>query len=92
MNYRHLFANGKIGSLVLKNRVVMPAMGTSMAGPNGEITEQQIAYYEERAKGGTGLIITEYTSIDYESGKQIIISQGSMEICLCQGFIDWLML
>ncbi|MEH7245946.1 FAD-dependent oxidoreductase [Neobacillus niacini] len=69
MKYSHLFEKGKIGSLELKNRVVMPAMGTSLAGPNGEVTDHQIAYYEERAKGGTGLIIVEYTSIDYDYGK-----------------------
>ncbi|WP_042355711.1 FAD-dependent oxidoreductase [Bacillus rubiinfantis] len=69
MNYRHLFENGKIGSLTLKNRIVMPAMGTNLSGPNGEVTPQQIAYYEERAKGGTGLIIAEFTCIDYEYGK-----------------------
>ncbi|MDF2790124.1 MAG: NADH:flavin oxidoreductase/NADH oxidase [Neobacillus sp.] len=69
MKYNHLFEKGRIGKLVLKNRVVMPAMGTSLSGPNGEVTDHQIAYYEERAKGGTGLIIVEYTSIDYEFGK-----------------------
>ncbi|MCM3690702.1 FAD-dependent oxidoreductase [Neobacillus niacini] len=69
MKYNHLFSKGKIGNLVLKNRVIMPAMGTNLGGPNGEVTDHQIAYYEERAKGGTGLIIVEYTSIDYEYGR-----------------------
>jgi 2,4-dienoyl-CoA reductase-like NADH-dependent reductase (Old Yellow Enzyme family) len=69
MKYNHLFSKGKIGNLVLKNRVIMPAMGTNLGGPNGEVTDHQIAYYEERAKGGTGLIIVEYTSIDYDYGR-----------------------
>ncbi|WP_251554813.1 NAD(P)/FAD-dependent oxidoreductase [Neobacillus muris] len=69
MSYRHLFEKGRIGSLTLKNRVVMPAMATNLAGHNGEVTDHQIAYYEERAKGGTGLIITEFTCIDYSLGK-----------------------
>lgn len=69
MTYRYLFKEGRIGSLVLKNRVVMPAMGTGLPGPNGEMTDHLIAYYTERAKGGTGLIITEYTSVDYTLGK-----------------------
>ncbi|MBM7651281.1 2,4-dienoyl-CoA reductase-like NADH-dependent reductase (Old Yellow Enzyme family) [Neobacillus cucumis] len=47
----------------------MPGMGTNLAGPNGEMTDHQIRYYEERAKGGTGLIITEFTTIDYELGR-----------------------
>jgi 2,4-dienoyl-CoA reductase-like NADH-dependent reductase (Old Yellow Enzyme family)/thioredoxin reductase len=69
MSYEHLFEKGKIGNLTLKNRVVMPGMSTNLAGPNGEITDHLIRYYEERAKGGTGLIITEFTTIDYELGK-----------------------
>lgn len=69
MKYNHLFSKGRIGNLVLKNRVIMPAMGTNLGGPSGEVTDYQIAYYEERAKGGTGLIIVEYTSIDYDYGR-----------------------
>lgn len=69
MNYNHLFSKGRIGNLELKNRIIMPAMGTNLGGPNGEVTDHQIAYYEDRAKGGTGLIIVEYTSIDYEYGR-----------------------
>ncbi|WML37948.1 FAD-dependent oxidoreductase [Neobacillus sp. OS1-2] len=69
MSYHHLLGSGKIGNVTLKNRIVMPGMCTNLAGPTGEITDHQIRYYEERAKGGTGLIITEFTSIDYELGK-----------------------
>ena len=72
MHYENIFKEGKIGSLTLKNRIVMPAMGTNLAGPEGEVTDELIAYYEERAKGGTGLIITEFTCIDYEYGKGFI--------------------
>ncbi|WP_040209272.1 oxidoreductase [Neobacillus jeddahensis] len=69
MKYNHLFKKGTIGNLVLKNRVIMSAMGTNLAGPNGEVNDHLIAYYEERAKGGTGLIIVEYTSVDYKYGR-----------------------
>ena len=44
-------------------------MSTRLASSNGEITDGQIRYYEERAKGGVGLIITEFTTIDYELGR-----------------------
>lgn len=71
MRFSHVFKEGKIGDLLLKNRVVMPGMGTGLASPNGEVTDQLIRYYEERAKGGTGLLITEFTSIDYEFGKSM---------------------
>lgn len=69
MSYHHLFQQGKIGNITLKNRIVMPGMSTNLASSNGEVTDTQIRYYEERAKGGTGLIITEFTTIDYELGK-----------------------
>ena len=69
MHYPNIFKEGKIGNLTLKNRIVMPPMGTNLAGPEGEVTDQLIAYYEERAKGGTGLLIVEFTCVDYEYGK-----------------------
>lgn len=62
MNYKKLFSSGKIGTMELKNRIVMPAMETAL-GSGGEATDRIIAYYEERAKGGCGLIITEITRV-----------------------------
>jgi len=56
-----LFEKGKIGNMELKNRIVMPPMGTT-ADPDGGFSEQSVAYYEERAKGGVGLIITGYSA------------------------------
>lgn len=72
LKYNHLFSTGKIGNLTLKNRIVMPPMGTNLSDPDGEITDRQIRYYEERAKGGVGLIVVEVASIDYEYGKASI--------------------
>ncbi|OMF23157.1 FAD-dependent oxidoreductase [Paenibacillus sp. FSL H8-0259] len=68
MKYEKLFAAGRIGRLELKNRIVMPAMGTSLAAASGEASDEMIAYYEERAAGGCGLIITEITRVDNETG------------------------
>lgn len=68
MKYKHLFSKGSIGSLELKNRVVMPAIGTSFATASGEASSELIRYYEERAKGGCGLIITEIAKVDEEYG------------------------
>ncbi len=52
-----LFEKGKIGSLELKNRIFMTPMGTAY-DPDGGFSKRAINYYAERAKGGTGLIIT----------------------------------
>lgn len=63
MNYNKLFEPGKIGSLTLKNRFVMGAMGVGFAELGGTPTERTKAYYEARAKGGYALIITEVTRV-----------------------------
>lgn len=68
MKYEKLFARGKIGNLELKNRIVLPPMGTNMASYTGEATDEIIRFYTERAKGGCGLIITEITRIDDVTG------------------------
>lgn len=68
MDYKKLFVKGKIGRLELKNRIVMPAMGTGFASSTGEASDEIIKYYEARARGGCGLIITEVTRVDEDTG------------------------
>lgn len=51
------------GKLKLKNRLVVPAMSTLTATPEGASTEQFAAYLERKAQGGWGLIITEYYGV-----------------------------
>ena len=63
MKYDKLFETAKIGSLTLKNRFIMGAMGVGFAEMNGNPTDRTVAYYEERAKGGYALIITEVTRV-----------------------------
>jgi len=72
MNYNYLFKKGKIGNLTLKNKIVMPAIGTLLATSTGEASDRIIRYYEERAKGGCGLIITEITRVDNVTGVGIL--------------------
>lgn len=67
-NYEKLFSPITIQRMTLKNRIVMPPMGTNFAGPNGEITDEHISYYEQRAKGGTGLIILENACLAFPLG------------------------
>lgn len=68
MKYEKLFEKGKIGRLELRNRVVMTAMGVMLGDWNGCATPEYARFYEERAKGGCGLIIPEFTSVDPDSG------------------------
>lgn len=61
MNKMKLFEKGKIGNFTVKNRLVVPPMGIT-ADPDGGMSERGIRYYEERAKGGFGMIITGYSA------------------------------
>ncbi len=47
----------------------MTAMGNHLADPGGFVSDRDIAFYAERAKGGCGLIITECTAVDWAHGK-----------------------
>jgi len=53
----------QINSLELKNRLVVPAMGTDFANSDGTVSERLKDYLVARADGGFGLIITEITAI-----------------------------
>jgi 2,4-dienoyl-CoA reductase-like NADH-dependent reductase (Old Yellow Enzyme family)/thioredoxin reductase len=59
----NLFSPIRVGTLELKNRIVMAPMGTNLASPEGRVTDKLIAHYKARAQGGVGLIITEDTTI-----------------------------
>ena len=62
--YECLFEENQIGTMKLKNRLIVPAMSTRFVGEDGRATEQFTAYHETRAKGGWALIITEDFLID----------------------------
>lgn len=66
--YKKLFTPGKIGSLTIPNRIAMTAASASLSQPDGTMTEEMLAYYEARAKGGVGLIITEMVCVDEDRG------------------------
>ena len=62
-DYSPLFQKGRIGPLELKNRLVMAPMGNSLAGVDGQVSKEMLAYYKARAVGGAGLIITQFAAI-----------------------------
>jgi 2,4-dienoyl-CoA reductase-like NADH-dependent reductase (Old Yellow Enzyme family)/thioredoxin reductase len=68
MAFENLLSPINIGTLKIRNRVVMGAMGSGTAHDNATVSECECAYYAERAKGGVGLIITEVTRINNETG------------------------
>ncbi|MFZ1988886.1 MAG: FAD-dependent oxidoreductase, partial [Alphaproteobacteria bacterium] len=75
---RKIFEPYQAGRLSLKNRIVMPAMGTMYGAEDGCVTQRLKDYYEERAKGGMGLVIVEMACVDAPvgrmGGRQLIIN------------------
>lgn len=65
--YPNLLSPGKIGSVQLRNKTVMAAMGMSQAD-NGFVNKAVINHYAERSKGGVGAIIVEVTCVDSPLG------------------------
>ena len=80
MKYEKLFSRGKIGPLTLRNRIVLTSIGTNMVGYTCEANDAIIGFYEARAKGGCGLIITEISRIDNITGVgmngQLSVTEG----------------
>lgn len=73
--YKNIFKPLTVKQMTIKNRIIMPPMGTNFGGQNGEFEESHIQYYEQRAKGGTGLIIIENACVDFPLG-----SNGTTQI------------
>src|ERR1700758_4775747 len=57
-----LLTPARIGPVEIKNRIVMPPMTTRTADDEGFVTDDCIAYYMARVRGGTGLITVEMAS------------------------------
>ena len=63
MRFKNLFSPIKIRDLTLKNRIVMPAMGTKFANEDRTVSKQLIDYHVARAEGGCALYIVEVASV-----------------------------
>lgn len=77
MNEKHkvLFQPIKIGKVELKNRYAMAPMGPGgLCDEQGCYNEKGVNYYVERAKGGTGLIITGVTYVENDIEKCVMPS------------------
>src|SRR5712672_2228754 len=57
-----LLIPGRIGAVELPNRIVLPPMTTRLSDEEGNVTDQTIAYYMARVRGGVGLITVEMAS------------------------------
>ncbi len=69
MKFTKLFEPISIGTMQVRNRIVMAPVATRFNTPDGAVTQRVIDSYAERAKGGVGLIIVEATTVDWPVGK-----------------------
>lgn len=67
-SYKHIFEPLTVRRMTMKNRIMMTPMGTNYGEQSGEMSFLHINYYEQRAKGGTGLIMVENASVDSPEG------------------------
>ncbi|MGI9321729.1 MAG: hypothetical protein ACR2O5_09975, partial [Thiogranum sp.] len=68
--FPNLSRPGRIGSMTLKNRMVVTAMGINMGSvdADGYVNERMIAYHERQASGGVGLIVMGVTAVSWPYG------------------------
>lgn len=81
--FANLFSPIKIRGMELKNRIVMPAMGTKFMCRDRFVTEQLIDYHLERVKGGNGLNMVEVSSVHSLSAPRGFLSIS--EDCYIEG-------
>lgn len=72
--YEKLFSPFQVRGLQLKNRIVLPAMGTKFSGNGREVTDRLIQYQVARAKGGSGLNLVEVASVHTPSAPRHFLS------------------
>ncbi len=83
MAHPHLLAPGRIGTLELRNRILMCPMGDNQATDGGYVTDQQIDYFEARARGGASLLLVGSVGVTAPDGlstpRQSAIGDESFE-------------
>jgi len=62
--FEHLFTPIHIGKMKLKNRIGLPPMTVGYGTPDATLTDRHRIYYETRARGGAGLIVSEAAAIN----------------------------
>jgi 2,4-dienoyl-CoA reductase (NADPH2) len=66
--FEKLMEPGYIGRVRTRNRIIKTAAGTGLIEKDGTVGETMRGFYETIAKGGVGLLIFEYCSVEYPRG------------------------
>ncbi|MBR2742312.1 MAG: FAD-dependent oxidoreductase [Clostridia bacterium] len=64
MRYENLFKPIKIGRLNIKNRIVLTGLATALSNYDGSVSDDIVEYFKVRARGGAGLLYTEFCRIE----------------------------
>ena len=67
--YPHLFSPLRIGNIKMKNRIICAPTSPSMIDLNGHFTPEMIAYLEEKAMGGAGVVTYGEAIVHSATGK-----------------------
>ncbi len=73
MEFKKAFEPGKIGSLVIPNRLIVSAMSSHLGNPDGTPNEEVNCYLEAKARGGWGLIFTEDLGVTEDAGSDPVV-------------------
>ncbi|MBV1894829.1 MAG: oxidoreductase, partial [Rhodobacteraceae bacterium] len=57
--YPHLLSPFQLGRLTLPNRMMVPALTSNFAQPDGSVGDALIGYLLERVRGGFGSVVSE---------------------------------
>jgi 2,4-dienoyl-CoA reductase-like NADH-dependent reductase (Old Yellow Enzyme family)/NADPH-dependent 2,4-dienoyl-CoA reductase/sulfur reductase-like enzyme len=68
-NFQHVFSPFKIGNVVVKNRIELSPACYMLTSPDGFATKEMIAYYQNFARGGAGIVTIGESPIDFEYAK-----------------------
>ena len=73
----NLMSPGEIGSLKLKNRIVMAPMGPHF----GDIDRKAVEYFSARARGGAAMILVNMTVTDYfeDTSASLVINEDNFK-------------
>ncbi|MBM4383002.1 MAG: FAD-dependent oxidoreductase [Deltaproteobacteria bacterium] len=69
--YSKLMSPGRIGRLELRNRIIVTSMGVCLAEDDGSAGDRIVAYHEEQARGGAGLVLMGVTGVAWPVGAVI---------------------
>ena len=64
MHFPHIFQEGKIGTCLLKNRLIMSLYPTKYS-TDSKVNERMIEFYRERARGGVSMIVLDCPCLDF---------------------------